>query len=177
MDSVQEAFLTDIVETYQDMLYGYCARCMRYNPKLMLLIPDVVQEVYMKAASNADLLMHHGNIPGWLKKSCHFSLLNILRQQEKHREILYPTVETLQAALQNSPISLRRSGDDDSITLQEVLEATEAILTEEEQAIFNDYFLDHLSTAETARLNCMTRDAVRGKISRIRKKLKAYFAG
>ena len=67
------------------------------------------------------------------------------------------------------------SNDEDSITLDEVITAAEMILSDEEQAIFNDYFLDDLSTSETAQLNHMTYDTVRGKISRIRKKLKAHF--
>ena len=174
LTDMQSAFLTNMVETYGDMLYHYCAKCVNYNQKLMPFIPDLVQEVYLKASANVDTLMHHNNIPGWLKKSCHFSLLNMLRNQKNSREILYPTIEKLQSSLNNDHIWARNG--DPSITLKEVLDAAETILTEEEQAIFNDYFLDDLSTLESAQLNHMSYDTVRGKISRIRKKLKVHFS-
>lgn len=173
MSMEQAEFLEKIAEQYGDMLHRYCAKCVNFNPKLMPFIPDLVQEVYLKAAMNVDALMHHSNIPGWLKKSCHFSLLNMLRNQRNGREVLYPTIEKLQVLLHQSFISIQE--DSSSITLGEVLAAAESVLTQEEQAIFNDYFLDDLSTLETARQNHMTYDAVRGKISRIRKKLKAHF--
>lgn len=170
----QTAFLEGIAEKYEDMLFHYCAKCMNYNPKIMPFVPDLVQEVYLKASVNVDTLMRHNNIPGWLKKSCHFSILNMLCNQRNGREILYPTAEKLQLLLHQDRITIKNH-DEASITLEEVISAAETILSDEEQAIFNDYFLDDLSTSETAELNHMTYDTVRGKISRIRKKLKAHF--
>ena len=122
----QSAFLESLPEKYEKMLFQYCARCVSYNPNIMPFIPDLLQEVYLKASLNVESLMHHENIPGWLKKSCHFSLLTMLRNQRNNREILC-------------------------------------------------HFLNDLSTAETAKLNRMTYDTVRGKISQIRKKLKNHF--
>ena len=95
----QAAFLERIARDYGDMLYRYCAKCVSYNPKYMPLVPDFVQEVYLKASVHVSVLMYHGNIPGWLKKSCHFSLLNMLRNRQSGREILFPTAEKLQLML------------------------------------------------------------------------------
>ena len=169
----QAAFLETIANQYEKMLFRYCAKCVSYNPKIMPFVPDLIQEVYLKASVNVNILMNHTNIPGWLKKSCHFSLLNMLRNQRNGREVLYPTIEKLQLLLHQGRSAINY--DEASTTLEGVIAAAETILSEEEQAIFNDYFLDDLSTLETARQNHMTYDAVRGKISRIRKKLKAYF--
>lgn len=169
----QAAFLESIAEKYNAMLFRYCAKCISYNPKIMPFVPDLIQEVYLKASLNVDILMHHNNVPGWLKKSCHFSLLNMLRNHRNGREVLYPTAEKLHLLIREDYMTI--SNDEDSITLDEVITAAEMILSDEEQAIFNDYFLDDLSTSETAQLNHMTYDTVRGKISRIRKKLKAHF--
>lgn len=169
----QTVFLEGIAQTYGDMLYRYCAKCVSYNPKLMPLVPDLVQEVYLKASIHVSVLMYHNNIPGWLKKSCHFSLLNMLRNRKSGREILFPTAEKLQQMLNNNQSAVHPS--DNTFTLEEVMAAAQTILSEEDQAIFNDYFLDDFSTQETAELNQMTCDAVRGRISRIRKKLKKHF--
>ena len=169
----QAAFLEKIAQQYEKMLFRYCAKCVNYNPKIMPFVPDLIQEVYLKASLHADILMNHTNIPGWLKKSCHFSILNMLRNQRNGREILYPTAEKLQLLLHQDRNTINY--DEATITLEEVISAAETILSDEEQAIFNDYFLDDLSTSETAELNHMTYDTVRGKISRIRKKLKEYF--
>lgn len=89
------------------------------------------------------------------------------------REVLYPAIDKLRQ------LELAHGENEnvwnDKITLKEVLTAVQSVLTEDEQIIFNDYFLDDLSTAETARRNNLTYDTVRGRISRIRKKLKTYF--
>ena len=166
-------FLSDIAERYYDMLEKYCCRCVSYNPKYLPMIPDLIQETFLKAAENAQVLRQHENIPGWLKKSCHFSLLNTLRSIRMSREVLYPAIDKLRQ------LELAHGENEnvwsDKITLQEVLTAVQTVLTEDEQIIFNDYFLDNLSTAETAQRNNLSYDTVRGRISRIRKKLKAYF--
>ena len=88
---------------------------------------------------------------------CHFSILNFLRNQRNSGEILYPTAEKLQLLLHQGRSAINY--DEASTTLEEVIAAAETILSEEEQAIFNDYFLDDLSTLETARQNHMTDDA------------------
>lgn len=169
----QESLLERIAEEYNDMLIRYCARCVSYNTKLMPLIPDVIQETYLKAVENVDTLLTHQNIPGWLKKSCHYSLLNMIRNVRSSREIPSPAIERLRFLYnQNSNNALWR----DDITLNDVLDAVVLLLSEEDQIIFNDYFLDDLSTKETAVKNHMGYDVVRGKISRIRKKLKEYFS-
>lgn len=166
-------FLAEIAAKYYDMLEKYCSRCVSYNPKYMSMIPDLIQETFLKAVENASALQQHENIPGWLKKSCHFSLLNTLRSIRMSREVLYPAIDKLRQ------LELAHGENEnvwnDKITLKEVLTAVQSVLTEDEQIIFNDYFLDNLSTAETARRNNLTYDTVRGRISRIRKKLKAYF--
>lgn len=166
-------FLAEIAAKYYDMLEKYCGRCVSYNPKYMSMIPDLIQETFLKAVENASVLRQHENIPGWLKKSCHFSLLNTLRSIRMSREVLYPAIDKLRQ------LELAHGENEnvwnDKITLKEVLTAVQSVLSEDEQIIFNDYFLDNLSTAETARRNNLTYDTVRGRISRIRKKLKAYF--
>ena len=169
----QSEFLEGIAKNYEEMLFRYCFKCMNYNSKLLPYVPDIVQEVYLKASIHVEVLMHHKNIPGWLKKSCHFSLLNMLRNIRNGREILYPTIEKLHKLLHPEQITINEC--DDTVTLEEVIDAAETILSEEDQAIFNSYFLDDLSTIETARQNNMSYDTVRGRISRIRKKIKNYF--
>ena len=169
----QSAFLESLPEKYEKMLFQYCARCVSYNPNIMPFIPDLLQEVYLKASLNVESLMHHENVPGWLKKSCHFSLLTMLRNQRNNREILCPTTEKLQRLFyqEQTMIPDRKM----SITLKEVIVAAKLILSDKELAVFIDYSLNDLSTAETAKLNRMTYDTVRGKISQIRKKLKNHF--
>ena len=61
------------------------------------------------------------------------------------------------------------------VTVKEVQEAVCELFKEEDQQIFNDYFGNDMTMKETAEKNGMTTDKVRGKISRIRKKLKKYF--
>lgn len=51
----------------------------------------------------------------------------------------------------------------------------DAILTPEERTVFQLFFLNDYSTKETAQHTGSTHDAVRGRIARIRKKLRKLF--
>ena len=59
--------------------------------------------------------------------------------------------------------------------LEDVLQVAHAILTTEEQRTLESHFIGGLTTAETAMLESVPESTIRGRISRIRRKLKKHF--
>ena len=173
LNQEEEKFIAKIAEQYYEMLHQYCCRCISYNTKYLPIVPDVVQATFLKAVENAAVLLQHENVPGWLKRSCYFSLMNMLRDIRSSREVASPAIDRLRflglAATENDAVW------EGKISLNDVIAAARKILTEGEWIVFVDYFLNNLSTDETAMKNHLSHDAVRGRISRIRKKLKLYF--
>lgn len=170
----QEEFLEEIEKKYSTLLRHYIRRFLNYDARAYDIEDDIVQEVLLKAVRDVDKLMAHENVVGWLKRSCEFSLRSTLRKMRNSREIPSDAVEKLEI---KSEKELLKSFDNwsQSITVKEVREAVCELFQEEDQQVFNDYFGNDMTMKETAEKNGMTTDKVRGKISRIRKKLKKYF--
>ena len=145
-----------------------------YNSNYLPLVPDVLQEVYLRATKDIEKLMASPSPAAWLKVCCKNTMLYMLRKRKTSREILSAEAEQLlDASPQKITAAIEKWQQD--ITIKEVREAVLLILSEEDQEIFEDYFLNDLTTKETAKLHNMSEDKVRGKVSRIRKKLKKYF--
>lgn len=170
----QEEFLEEIEKKYSTLLRHYIRRFLNYDARIYDIEDDIVQEVLLKAVQNVDQLMTHENVIGWLKRSCEFSLRATLRKMRNSREIPSDSVEKLEI---KSEKELLKAFDNwtQSITVKEVQEAVCELFKEEDQQVFNDYFGNDMTMKETAEKNGMTTDKVRGKISRIRKRLKKYF--
>lgn len=170
----QEEFLEEIEKKYSTLLRHYIRRFLNYDARAKDIEDDIVQEVLLKAVRDVDKLMAHENVVGWLKRSCEFSLRSTLRKMRNSREIPSDAVEKLEI---KSEKELLKSFDNwsQSITVKEVREAVCELFQEEDQQVFNDYFGNDMTMKETAEKNGMTTDKVRGKISRIRKKLKKFF--
>ena len=170
----QAAFLEGLVHQYSKMLERYCARFFSYNSNYLPLVPDILQEVYLRATKDIEKVMASPSPAAWLKVCCKNTMLYMLRKLKTSREVLAADAERL---LDTSPQKITAAIEkwQQDITIDDVREAVLIILSEEDQAIFEDYFLNDLTTKETAKLHNMSEDKVRGKISRMRKKLKKYF--
>lgn len=170
----QAEFLEEIEKKYSEVLRHYIRRFLNYDTRAYDIEDDIVQEVLLKAVRDVDKLMAHENVVGWLKRSCEFSLRSTLRKMQTSREMPCDSIEKIEI---KSEKELLRSFDDwtQKITIKEVREAVCELFKEEDQRVFNDYFGNDMTMQETAKKNDMTTDKVRGKISRIRKRLKKYF--
>ena len=118
--------------------------------------------------------MQHENPAAWLKLCLKRTLLNKLRAASHQREELAEDVAQHPAA---SARAVQSALDrwQETTSLQEVQEIAAMLLTPEEIRIFGDHFLQGFTAEETAKLENVPAATVRGRISRIRKKLKKYF--
>lgn len=174
LTDAQAAFLNDLAIRYSDVLMQYAMRFLNYQPHLRPLAQECVQETFLRAVRCVDALMSHENPVGWLKVVLKHLLLNRVGSARHRLEELCEDVAAHPAALEQSA--------QDALTqwethrqLEEVLEVAHAILTTEEQRTLARHFFAGLTTAETALLESVPESTIRGRISRIRRKLKKYF--
>ncbi len=170
----QHRFVSDLPRLYGDALLKYAVRFLGYKPHLLPLAEDAVQETWLRAIENVDALMQHGNPSAWLKLCLKRILLNKLRMASHQREELAEDVARHPAASAQAVHSALERWQE-STTLQDVQEVAAMLLSPEEMQTFGDHFLYGFTAEETAQLENVPAATVRGRISRIRSKLKKYF--
>ncbi len=170
----QERFLNQLPAEYGDALSKYAYRFFGYQRHMLPAVEDAVQETFVRAVHEVECLLKHPNPLGWLLTVLRFVLLNQRRVMNRCREDLYgeetEILETTGTAMMDV-LEHRES----RVTLPEVMEQAEVILTRDEMATFVDHYLIGLTTEETALRENVSADTVRGRLSRIRKKMKKYF--
>ena len=170
----QAAFLEELALRYSDVLMQYAMRFLNYQPHLRPLAQECVQEAFLRAIKCVDGLMTHENPVGWLKVTVKHLLLNRIGSAKHQREELCGDVSVHAAAIgQSAKDALDRW--EAQRQLEEVLQVAHAILTTEEQRTLDAHFISGLTTAETALLESVPESTIRGRISRIRSKLKKVF--
>jgi len=170
----QAAFLDELAIRYSDVLMQYAMRFLNYQPHLRSLAQECVQEAYLRAVKCVDGLMAHENPVGWLKVVLKHLLLNRVGSAKHRREELCGDVSAHAAALDQSAEDALALWETHQ-QLEDVLQVAHAILTTEEQRTLENHFLSGLTTAETALLESVPESTIRGRISRIRRKLKKVF--
>jgi len=170
----QLRFLTGLAERYGDMLTDYAWRFWAYRPHMLSAAQDAVQEVFVKAVRHVDALMAHPNQAAWLKASLKHHLISLYRRSRRHPEQLWGDVE-MQGEVEAQQAAEAIDRWEQHEKLDEVLRVAEAILTPAEHDTFCDTFLSGLSAQEAAQLEAVSPDTVRGRVFRIRRKLRKYF--
>lgn len=170
----QHRFVSSLPRLYGDALLKYAVRFLGYKPHLQHLAEDAVQEIWLKAIENVDVLMQHENPSAWLKLCLKRILLNKLRAASHQREELVEDIAQHPAAsAQAVRTALERWQE--TTNLHDVQEVAAMLLSPEEMQTFGDHFLYGFTAEETAKLENVPAPTVRGRISRIRSKLKKYF--
>ena len=165
----ERAYLETLTLCWQDELLQYARRFLGCRTHLRPDAEDAVQTTLLKAVQEADVLLRHENPAGWLKTSLRYTLLNLRRDQVSHPVI--PVAEVHEPA----PILFQHPAVDPSAAaspLADVLTLAARVLTESELEIFSNYFLNNYSMRRTAALSRETPAAIRGRIARIRRKLR-----
>lgn len=174
MSEAQANFLRDLTLRSADMLTKYAYRFFGYQLHMREIAEEAVQDTYLKAVEDIESLMIHPNPIGWLKVSLRNILLNIKREQHWKYE---GSKDVIRDNPDKRLYAVLDAFDEFSSypRLKELEEVINAILTLDEAETFYDHFLCGLTTEETAILECVSNDTVRGRISRIRKKLRKHY--
>lgn len=170
----QKDFLSELIWQYSDMLFKYAYRFFGYKTHMREIAEEAVQDTFLKAIEDVEKLMLHPNRIAWLKVSLRNTLFNIRR--EKHWEWEEPNSNMLDVPNKGMYVVLNAFDRFDRYPrIDELLEVVEVVLTDEEMETFYDHFLFGLTTEESAVLESVTKDTVRGRISRIRRKLRKHY--
>lgn len=164
----EQLFLHNIVDSYSDILERYCRRSLNGISDRDYLAQDIVQNVFVNAISNVEQLMQHENVIGWLKRACQHRIIDEMRRRSCRPEILTASEEV-------APHTEAELNEQD-ITLEDILEAAEKVLTQDEQCIFMDVFLKGYTMKEAALLRKKQYTTVCSKVGGIRKKFRKYFS-
>lgn len=167
----QLAFLETLTVQYSDMLMDYAWRFCSYRPERLPDAQDAVQDTFVKAVRYVDRLMVHPNPAAWLKAALKHSLISGYRARRRRPEVLSGDVNCLQPVSRAATLAALERWFQRT-RLQEVVEAARTMLTPNEQETFRDHFLMGLTSEECAVLEEISPEAVRGRIVRIRSKIR-----
>lgn len=170
----QAEFLDELAIRYSDVLMQYAMRFLNYQSHLRPLAQECVQETYLCAIECVEGLMGHENPVGWLKVVLRHQLLNRVGSAKHRCEELCGDVSAHAVARGQSARDALALWETHQ-QLEDMLQVAHAILTTEEQRTLESHFFDGLTASETALLESVPESTIRGRISRIRRKLKKYF--
>lgn len=160
MNEQRNIFIESIYTSYYDLLKRKCYHYIHYNSALMPDVEDCIQNTFMLALSKFDQTSTHSNIAGWLVLTCINQLKNTIK---KKRHIVL--VES-----HSSPSAQDTSDLIELWANRHTLDSIYKLLTKNEKAVYDSYFISDLSISETAHKNNKNEGAVKSIVFRIRAK-------
>ncbi len=164
--------VVDLFARYYKIVYHQCLVKLHFDSRFTHLVDDCIQEAFVIFLISYDKLCDHPNPAGWLCNTAWNRLRSEIRKTNRHLQKLSEIAEMEKGAPSEMEAALERWADQD-IALETVA-AICSILTQKEQTIYQSYYVEDLSLAETARKNDLSPNAVRSAISRIKKRAKQY---
>lgn len=133
--------------------------------------PDMVQDVFLLAASKWPVLREHPNPVGWLIKATQLICMNHAEAQyrQQTKENRYR-----ERVLQRQPKAygpLYSEAVEDETSAQDVLISLEQMLKQEDYEILKAYCIDKRSMQDIARETGLSAGALRVRIHRIRQEI------
>ena len=117
--------------------------------------------------------MEHENVAAWLRVTFKNYLVRELQKRHIKKEVPYDILTDNSVVKKNYAAVI--DDWDSKITLNDVKEAAAVLLADTDQKVFEEHFLNGYTAQETAERLGISKDAVRGRIGRIRCKLKNFF--
>lgn len=166
----QERFSSLYTEYYGTLL-RFCKRQLEDLPELRMDAEDLVQETLLTAAIHFDQLQEHENIGGWLMKTCYYRIGNAKKNCFVRRK---NTMVHLDAADAPEIGDMRNCLEEwlNQCESDEILEALYHVLTDTEEDVFDDYFVENRKIREIAANRKISVSAVKNTLHRIRHKAK-----
>ncbi len=169
--SEQERLICELYNKYYALLKNYCISLFHYDPSLTALAEDCVQDAFYKALTHPEDILKAPNPCAWLVKCCKNNCYAVLRRKVLVRRLL------------GKPIPLEENTEIQDVTdslirwlcqyqAMEQLKELQASLTPLEKSVFDSYYLNNMSVAETAEYNGIAFYSVKGALDRIRSKAK-----
>ncbi len=159
--------IEDSYNQYYQIIYHFCLSKINYQTQFACQIEDCIQDAFVMFAMSYETLASHPNPAGWL---CH-AAWNKLRTKIRNNNSRRKKLEDEAALL--APSSEAQNAIERWLSQEEnrhKLTALYALLTDTEQAVYQRYFVDDLSLADTTAKTGLSENSVRSAIERIRKR-------
>lgn len=170
----QAAFLNELYLNCGPALYRYARHFLGERPYTQGSVQDALQETWLRAVRDVDRLISHEKPDAWLLLTLRHVLLDGMRTERTHWRFF--VAQDVQSAEELQQLIIR---DRAELSAHEWLRQVEAaaarVLTAGELRTFRDHFFSGYTMAETARLEQVPLTTVRGRIRRIRLKLRRHF--
>lgn len=172
----EQVFLDELYRRYSLRLQLFCFEIFDRKWEYWQLAEDCVQQTFEKAMIKIHRLLKHEKPYLWLRKTCHNIAISERRKLYNRDRILrYPfsTTEKIQVADPKDDIT-------DWIIKEDLLERAEelfALLTEQEQMVYDLIYNQDNTITQAANKMSVTSGAVRGALQRIRKKITKILPG
>lgn len=162
-------FLTQAFSAYQPLVELTCMRMVHYNAQLEDLVDECVQEVFVEATKAYEKLRSHENVGGWLVVTSKNLMKEALRHR-KYRQLLFVTTyeDNVDGIISSLEIWFETSHQ------MEIIEKIRMLLTDKENKVFEQFYIEERSTHEIATGQHTSVSAITSMLHRIRKKASAY---
>jgi len=167
----RNAFLTRLYESYYDRLVLMCERMAGFQPELMPLAEECVQDVFHTALKKYAELADHPDVEGWLFRCGINHMNNALKTYYGRQKRHACSADEEGAAELFDPYDSFRAFEEEA-DLAETLDRIYAVLIEGEKEIFDRYFLDGYDLKAVARQLGKSESAAKSVIYRLRRRLR-----
>ena len=171
-DVPRDETVADLFNRYYKIVYNQCLVKMNFDNRFIHIVDDCIQETFVIFLISYDKLCDHPNPAGWLCNTAWNRLRSEIRKTTHRVKKLYEIAEMEQVNPSEVEAVLDRWANQNMAI--ETIAAIHSILTQKEQEIYQSYFVEDLSLAETARKNSISPNSVRSAIGRIRKRAKEF---
>ena len=170
-DREREAFLERLYRDYYRSLFNKSFSAFNYDPEFRQLTEDCVQETFLRALKEAELLSGLEEPLYWLFTTCGHITASERRKLRRRRQILNA------APADEEPVDPQDAiadwmAEDDLLGKKEQLLAS---LTEQERAVYKAVYEEHRAAREAAASIGTTEGGVYAALRRIRKKIRQVF--
>lgn len=167
--SQQDAFIEELYSSFLPSLQCFCHEYLFSWPRCLPYADDYVQETFIKALKCQNELKSHPNPYGWLVIACRNICITAVRNDMNRCRIMGIPVSldnNLEIPDPKDDILRWLSQTEDRQQIKALVDQ----LTPQESAVFDSYFIEHLSLKETAKRNEISPTAAQGALQRIRYK-------
>lgn len=165
---MDEAWYSELFRQNYALLYRLGRMLLVDEPSMQQVIEDQIQNTFLLAWQQRKRLMHHPNPRGWLVVTFRNGLRNHYRKQIREKKCRIVSLDDT---------TVRQLPDTNELTADAFLQNEDqrstlvSLLGERDAELFITYCVDGQTANEVGHQYSMSDDAVRMRVSRIKKKL------
>lgn len=167
----RDEYIERLYHEHYRNLEKYCIRKTGFNSLFYDLVDECIQDVFIQAYTDFELLKTHPNVGGWLKKACHNRLIPymiLIKNQQRHFAFSLNDESSMVIPDEKEEYRSLFSREEAQMKIDLIVKQ----LTPAERLVYEAYFINDLSEVEVAKRIKKSPSAIKSTIHRIREKVK-----